>query len=115
MRSEPEVGGPALGGVIALLVNQYRALADTCYRVAVTQHDERGRFRRRHRARSPHPVLLKKIDLDRDLSRLYYKFFGPSAISVEPKPISTSNSRPHGSEKRSDPASAVQSGISEER
>lgn len=115
MRSEPEVGGPVLSGVIALLVNQYRSLADTCYRVAVTQHDERGRFRKRHRARSPHPVLLKKIDLDQDLSRLYYKFFGPAAISVEPRPTSTSNSRPHGSERRSDPASAVQSGMSKER
>jgi hypothetical protein len=115
MRSEPEVGGPVLGGVIALLVSQYRALADRCYRVAVSQHDERGRFRQRHRARSPHPVLLKKIDLDRDLARLYYKFFGPAAISVEPKPISTSNSRLQGSDTRAAPASAVQSGISKER
>lgn len=117
MRSEPEAGAPALEGIVGLLVRQYRALADICYRVAVTQYDERGRFRKQHRARRPHPVLLKKIDLDQDLARVYRKFFGPAAVSAEPRPssASTSNSRPQGSEKRSDPSSAFQPGMSKER
>lgn len=113
--TEPKGGGPALSGVIALLVSQYRYLADTCYRVSVTQHDDRGRFRRRHQARTPHPVLLKKIDLDRDLARVYRKFFGPPAASVEPRPTSISNNRPQGSEKRTDSASPSRFGPTKER
>jgi len=86
---------PTPRGVLRRLVVQYEELADVCYRVPVTRHDDRGRFRKGHRARSPHPALVKKADLDRELERIYCRFFGAS--SGEGEPISISKSRPHGS------------------
>jgi len=115
MIGDSELAEPVRGNIIVLLVSRYRALADVCYRVAVSQHDERGRFRRGHRTRRPHPVLLKKIDLDRDLARVYCKFFGAASASAEPSPTSISNNRPQGSEMRSGSASALQSGTRKER
>jgi len=107
MQSELEPVGPIAAGVLARLVTRYEELADTCYRVLVSRHDERGRFRRGHRARRPHPALVKKVDLDRDLARLYRKFFGPAELDRDPTSTSASNSRPQGSETRT--GSAAQS------
>jgi hypothetical protein len=87
--------------VLSRLVHKYLELTDLCYRVSVTVHDPYGRFRRGHQVRRPHPALLKKIDLDQALARLYCRFFeDPAGIST-----STSNSRPHGSETRTSSAS----------
>jgi hypothetical protein len=80
------------------LVRKYLELSDVCYRVAVAVHDERGRFRRGHRGRRPHPALLKKVDLDHELARIYRRFFGPPE---EPSSISTSKSRRQGRETES--------------
>jgi len=100
MTSDLEPVGPIVEGVLSLLVSRYEALADTCYRVSVSRHDERGRFRRGHRARRPHPALVKKVDLDRALERLYEKFFGPCQGDYQPISSSISNRRLHGSETR---------------
>jgi hypothetical protein len=81
--------------IMPRLVRRYLELSDLCYRVSVTRHDHRGRFQKGHRGRSPHPVLLKKVDLDRCLVQLYERFFGSSP---EPNDTSTSNSRRQGSE-----------------
>ncbi len=107
MAEKLESVGPIIEGVLARLISRYEELSEACYRVSVTRHGERGRFRRGHHARRLHPALLKKVDLDRDLARLYCKFFGgvdagPSQADTlsrsDDQPISTSisNSRPHG-------------------
>jgi hypothetical protein len=80
--------------VLSRLVAKYRELADACYRVSVTVHDRYGRFQKGHQARRPHPALLKKVDLDRALARLYARFFE----APEGSSISTSNSRRQGSD-----------------
>ena len=84
-------------GILCRLVHKYVELSEVCYRVSVAAHDERGRFRKGPRRRE-HPALLKKIDLDRALSRIYERFFDSS---YEVSSISTSNSRRQGSDTRS--------------
>jgi len=86
---------PASPKIMPRLLRRYVELSDLCYRVSVSRHDRRGRFQKGHRGRTPHPALLKKVDLDRCLLRLYERFFGSP---LEPNDTSTSNSRPHGSE-----------------
>ncbi len=61
---------------LAVLFHHYRELSELCYRVAISRHDELGRFKRGHRGRRPHPALAKKIDLDHELQRLIARFFG---------------------------------------
>lgn len=85
------------GAILPLLVEKYAELCEACYRVSVSAHDQRGRFRPRHRGRRPHPALLKKIDLDYALAEVYRRFFGPPQL---PTSTSTSNSRRQGSETR---------------
>lgn len=82
--------------IMRLLVERYAELSELCYRISVSRHDERGRFRRRHPGRRPHPALLKKVDLDYALLDVYRRFFGP--LQASSTPSSTSNSRAHGSE-----------------
>jgi hypothetical protein len=52
---------------------KYAELEETCYRAAVSTRDDRGRFRGRYRVPAP---VLKKVDLDQALERLYERFFG---------------------------------------
>lgn len=93
----------AAHGVLPLLVRKYVELADISYRVSVATHDKHGRFQKGHRGRRVHPALLKKVDLDRALERVYRRFFDPSfPLSSTP----TSKRRRHGSEKRSSPRSS---------
>jgi|GEM_PF-2320933 len=80
--------------ILPRLVRRYVELSAACYRVSVSCHDERGRFKKGHRSRSPHASLVKKIDLDRALARVYEQFFGPSAPGMT---TSTSNNRSQGS------------------
>ncbi len=80
--------------ILPHLVRKYEELAETCYRVSVAFHDERGRFRPGHRSRV-HPALMKKVDLDRALLRVYERFFG-SHWEEETHSTSASNSRPQG-------------------
>ncbi len=98
--SDVELGKPIASLVLGRLVARYEELAETCYRVSTSRHGERGRFLRGHRARAPHPALAKKIDLDRELARIYARFFDPSALDGRPVSISISNSRPQGSVAR---------------
>jgi len=76
-------------GVLPRLVRRYIELSELCYRVAVVAHDRRGRFQKGHRAGHPHPALLKKVDLDRALARVYQRFFEPS-YRVESAPTTKS-------------------------
>lgn len=98
MSIEKKTRAATMVGIMPRLVRRYLELSDVCYRVAVSRHDERGRFKKRHRGRTPHPALLKKTDLDRSLARVYQRFFG--AVD-ETNSTSTSNSRRQGSETRS--------------
>ena len=84
--------------IMPRLVRKYVELSEACYRVAVSNRDERGRFRRGHRLPRPHPALVKKIDLDAALCRVYWRFF---VSREESSSISTSNSRRQGSDTRS--------------
>lgn len=84
--------------IMPRLVRKYVELSEACYRVSVSHRDERGRFRRGNQQRRPHPALLKKIDLDAALSRIYWRFF---VSREESSSISTSNSRRQGSDTRS--------------
>jgi hypothetical protein len=93
--------------VLARLVSKYVELCDVCYRVSVAAHDERGRFRKGHRARRTHPALLKKVDLDEALARVYRRFFSTNGTST-----STSNSRRQGKETRSSSTSDSRPGPS---
>ena len=97
MSIEKRTRAATMVGIMPRLVRRYLELSDVCYRVAVSRHDERGRFKKRHRGRTPHPALLKKTDLDRSLARVYQRFFG---VVEEANSTSTSNSRPQGSERR---------------
>ncbi len=86
--------------ILSRLTRKYLELSDVCYRVSVLAHDGRGRFRKGHRARRPHPALLKKIDLDEALIDIYRRFFD-SAYRVSSS--STSKSRCHGRETLTSP------------
>jgi len=88
------------GDILPRLARKYLELCEFCYRVSVASHDGRGRFSKGHRGDHPHPALLKKMDLDRALARLYRRFFDPS---YEDSSTSTSNSRCQGSEARTSP------------
>ena len=110
MTSEMEPVGLIVDGVLSRLVSRYRDLSDTCYRVGVQRHGERGRFRRGHRARTPHPALVKKMDLDRHLARIYWKFFGCGDSAADAISTSTSNSLPQGSTTSTALESAAPSG-----
>ena len=100
MGSEPGFAGSGPSRTLSLLTSRYCELAEVCYKVLVSRQDERGRFRRGHRAREPHAALLKKLDLDRELAHIYSRFFGPNEAPPRPISISTSNSRPQGSDTR---------------
>ena len=63
-------------GVLNRLVAKYRELEELCYRLAVAVRDSRGRFRRGRRTPRTPAALLKKVDLDRALVRVYARFFG---------------------------------------
>ena len=95
MSIEKRTRAGAMAGIMPRLVRRYLELSDTCYRVSVSRHGERGRFRKGHRGRTPHPAFLKKMDLDRSLAHVYHRFFG--AVE-ERNSTSTSNSRRQGSE-----------------
>jgi len=105
MTGERNLSGQEPEGVLGLLVVRYRELADMCYRVSITRHGEQGRFQRGHRARQTHPALLKKVDLDRTLTRIYRRFFGSARLEATSSSTSTSNSRPQGSDTLTGPAS----------
>ena len=98
MSMEKRTTAVTMAGIMPRLVRRYLELSEACYRVSVSHHDERGRFKKGHRRRSPHPALLKKTDLDRSLAHVYQRFFG---VVEEANSTSTSNSRPQGSERRS--------------
>lgn len=98
MSIEKRTTAHTMAGIMPRLVRKYLELSDACYRVAISHHDEKGRFRKGHTQRSPHPALIKKMDLDRSLTHIYLRFFGPVE---EPNSTSTSNSRSHGSETES--------------
>ena len=83
--------------IMARLVRRYAELSALCYRAATSPRDEYGRFQRGRVYRRPHSVVLKKIDLDVALERVYQRFFGVQEES-EVSSISTSNSRRHGSD-----------------
>ncbi len=87
-----------MAGIMPRLVRRYLELSEACYRVSVSRHDERGRFKKGHAGRRVPPVLLKKVDLDHTLERVYERFFGQPE---EPGPSSISNSRCQGREIRS--------------
>lgn len=97
MRRRDRVLEAAIDGPLAALVRRYVELSEQCYRVSVSRHDERGRFRRGHPGRRPHPALLKKSDLDRALERLHQRFFGSDSGTNS---TSTSNSLRQGKETR---------------
>jgi len=82
-------------GILARLVNKYLELSDMCYRVCVASHERSGRFEKGHRARRPHPAIVKKIDLDEALTRVYRRFFD---ASYRVSSTSTSNRRRQGRE-----------------
>ena len=85
---------------MARLVRKYLELSAVCYRAATASRNEHGRFRRGRRASQPHPAILKKIDLDEALDRVYQRFFGRQG-TCEVSSISASNSRRHGSDTSS--------------
>jgi len=94
MSIEKRTKAVTMAGIMPRLVRRYLELSEACYRVSVSHHDARGRFKKGHRQRSPHPALLKKTDLDRSLERIYERFFG---ADEESNATSTSNSRSQGS------------------
>lgn len=98
--TERATTGAVVGTLLPRLIERYTELAEACYRVATSRHDERGRFRKGHAGRRPHPVLLKKIDLDRELFRLYRKFFSVQPEWLGAASTSTSNRRRQGKETR---------------
>jgi len=87
--------------IMPRLTRKYLELSAACYRVATAVHDERGRFRRGHPGRRVSPAVLKKIDLDKALDRVYQRFFGDHDDAVGRSSTSTSNSRCQGSETAS--------------
>lgn len=89
--------------VLVRLVHKYAELAEKCYRVSVSRHDERGRFRKGHRRPMPDSALLKKVDLDAALAQVYRRFFGTQEGAE--KATSTSNRRFQGSDTLSSPQS----------
>jgi hypothetical protein len=95
MSIEKRTRAATMAGIMPRLVRRYLELSDACYRVSVSHHDAKGRFKKGHRRRSPHPALLKKTDLDRSLERIYERFFGAVEESND---TSTSNRRSQGSE-----------------
>ncbi len=105
MSIEKRTRAATMAGIMPRLVRRYLELSEVCYRVSVSRHDERGRFKKGHRGRAPHPALLKKVDLDRFLAHVYQRFFG---ADEEPNSISTSNSRCQGSEIRSTGTSSAE-------
>jgi hypothetical protein len=89
--------GVVVGDQILLrLVHKYAELAEMCYRVSVSFHDGRGRLARGNPRRSPHPALLKKVDLDAALAEIYARFFG--AAEEPAKATATSKSLFQGNE-----------------
>lgn len=84
-RDEESIEGDS---IMRCLVRRYVELSDVCYRVSVLAHDGRGRFQKGHRARRPHPALLKKIDVDEALVDIYRRFFDSSyrVSSARPRP-----------------------------
>jgi len=92
--------------VLVRLASKYLELSEVCYRVSVAAHDHKGRFKKGHPGRRPHPALLKKIDLDRALAQIYRRFFEccPASSST-----STSNSRCQGSENLTSPSGGASS------
>ena len=62
------------GNIWKAFCREYRELEETCYRAAVAGRGERGKLRGRYRLPPP---LLKKMDLDAALERLYARFFEP--------------------------------------
>lgn len=103
MKAEGSGEEMAAEGVLLRLVRRYMELAEVCYRVSVSAHGERGRFRKGHRARHSHPALLKKVDLDEALVGVYRRFFDPRYRLTS---TSTSKSRRHGSEALMSPKDA---------
>jgi len=83
--------------IMTRLMRKYLELSAVCYRAATASHDERGRFRRGRVANRLHPAILKKIDLDEALDRVYQRFFGRQG-TCEVSSISASNSLRHGSD-----------------
>ncbi len=83
--------------IMTRLTRRYAELSALCYRATTSPRDEYGRFQRGHASRRTHAVVVKKIDLDVALERVYQRFFGHQGVS-EASSISTSNSRRHGSE-----------------
>lgn len=89
--------------IMPRLVRKYLELSALCYRAATASHDQRGRFQRGRSGGRSHPAVIKKIDLDEALDRIYQRFFGgydPSEVS------STSKSRCQGRETLSPVASS---------
>jgi hypothetical protein len=86
--------------ILPRLVRKYVELSEVCYRVTVAARDERGRFRRRHPGRRPHPALLKKIDVDHALAAVYRRFFESRDAAIS---TPTSKSRCQGSDARTAP------------
>lgn len=109
---DPEIIGRE--HVLSRLVERYLELCEVCYRVAVSRHDERGRFRRGHPGRRVHPALLKKVDLDRALAHVYRRFFLAHEEDAASS-TSTSNSRPQGSETITSSAQAASAAPSNRR
>jgi hypothetical protein len=85
--------------ILTLLARRYLELEEACYRVSVVFHDQYGRFQKGHRVRRPHPALVKKVDLDAALSRVYERFFG-LVTHADEMSTSTSNSLCQGSDTR---------------
>ena len=83
--------------IMPRLLRKYVELSATCYRAATAARKPDGRFRRGHRKIGPPPAVLKKIDLDEALERVYQRFFGPYAVESG-NATPTSNSRRQGSD-----------------
>jgi hypothetical protein len=90
--------------ILLRLVHKYAELAEMCYRVSVSFHDGRGRLARGNPRRSPHPALLKKVDLDAALAEIYARFFG--AAEQPMNATATSKSLFQGNEIPSSPQSS---------
>ena len=97
MTIEKQTLALTMAGIMPRLVRRYLELSEACYRVSVSQHDERGRFRKGHVGRRPHPALVQKVDLDQTLEQVYERFFGYPGATTS---TSTSNSRRQGRDAR---------------
>jgi len=63
-------------GVLDRFTARYRELEARCYRTNVSVHRPEGRRRRDPVEQQVSSAMLKKMDLDRALARLYDRFFG---------------------------------------